>query len=334
MDEHALARSAAISLEEISRVRFVVDTPFNRQSTLIKPSHFPSPFDKVVGNDYMFVTTIGNDILGVSTKVSGEAATVELSIFVPSGNQRLADMAEVEHELKRRLGLSMCVDGYATLWSRDPILSKLPGTMLGARPSSPFSVFQFLVICVLLQNTIVRRTVQMANALAVNLGRAFRFPSGEIVYGICEPERVLEFGEANLRELRLGYRAKVLTRIAKHFADDHGLEQKLLALVHEPEKLRLAALDIYGVGPASAGYLLFEWFKYPNDFQYVSPWERKILSRLLFERDNISSDEIIDFCIARWSPYTMMAVHALFESVFWYRKNGDGPEWLDELIRL
>jgi len=240
----------------------------------------------------------------------------------------------IEDELARRLGLTVDIGGYEEIWTADPILSRLPDEMCGARPASPFSLYEFLVICTVLQNTTVRRSVQMAEALAHNLGKAHQFPDGTILYGFWEPADLVELGESRLRELRLGYRAKSLVRFSEQFCTKPNLESELLDVPIDPDRLCTRVREIYGVGPASAAYIMFEWFKCIDEFQHVSPWERKILSKLLFDKHDTSATEMIQFCRNRWAPYTMLAVHAVFESVFWRRVQGYGPEWLDELIRL
>ena len=35
--------------------------------------------------------------------------------------------------------------------------------------------------------------------------------------------------------------------------------------------------------------------------------------------------ELVAECHGRWTPFTMLAVHAVFESVFWKRTQGEGP---------
>jgi 3-methyladenine DNA glycosylase/8-oxoguanine DNA glycosylase len=253
---------------------------------------------------------------------------------MPEAHTPPHDLRAIEDELARRLGLTVNIDGYEKIWESDPILSRLPDEMRGARPASPFSLYEFLVICTVLQNTTVRRTTLMASALAHNLGRAYRFPDGTILHGFCEPADLVQHGEARLRELRLGYRAKSLVRFSEQFRTQPDMETELLGLRTDPDRLRARAKEIYGVGPASAAYIMFEWFKCIDEFNHVSPWERKILSKLLFGSYDTPAMDIIRFCRNRWAPYTMLAVHAVFEAVFWRRVQGQGPEWLDELIRL
>lgn len=309
--------------------------PFNARTTIHKPSHFPSPFDLVDGHSYVFVTRIRNEVVGARATYGSDGRALTVAVYVSEGVGRSGVMApDVRGELSRRLGLQLDTSGFGGIWKGDSILSRLAPEMLGARPSSPFSLYEFLVICTLLQNTTVRRTVQMANALATVLGQPCVFPDGTVLTGFWTPDALVRLGEPALRELKLGYRAKSLYRLSAQFAESPTLESDLLAAAHEPDSLRSSLRSLYGVGPASCGYVMFEWFKCLDEFTHVSPWERKILSMLLFDAPDAEAPKLLAFCQDRWRPWTMLAVHAVFESVFWRRLCGSGPSWLDDLIRL
>lgn len=308
--------------------------PFNPRTTLCKPSHFPSPFDLAKQGEYLFLTRVGSNEIGCRATYTEGAGSIVLYIFIPKNHTLPHDMKPIQNELARRLGLMVNIDSYDNIWYTDPILSCLPDEMRGARPASPFSLYEFLVICTLLQNTTVRRTVQMAKDLAHNLGGSYQFPDGTILYGFWNPSELIKFGESQLRDLRLGYRSKSLVRFSEQFHAQPDLEAKLLDMRSDPDSLHAHIREIHSVGPASAGYIMFEWFKFVDEFNHVSPWERKILSKLLFDNFDIPATDIIQYCRKRWAPYTMLAVHAVFEAIFWCRVQGKGPEWLDELIRL
>jgi len=323
----------AAELVEITRHSYRPTRPFDAATTLHKPSHFPSPFERTKPGEYLFMTRVGTQVIGGHARFPDSGNQVELVLFAPSTNiSEPVDM--ITGEIARRLGLTMPIRGYDKLWDADPILSTLPAPMRGARPSSPFSLYEFLVICTLLQNTTVGRTVSMARALADRLGVRYRFATGDILSSFWTPAQLTALGEAALRELRMGYRAKMLVRTAEHFHTQPDLETDLLHMTSEPQQLRKQLNAIYGVGPASVGYIMFEWFKTVDSFEHVSPWELKILSKLLFDTMDTAADQLLSFTRDRWSPYTMLAVHAVFEAIFWRRAQGQGPEWLDELIRL
>ena len=333
-EPHRVKHTHPARLVEVGRRAYTVTGPFNPRTTLHKPSHFPSPFEVAKRGEYVFLAGVGRRKIGGRATYREGGRRVELRIYLPERRLRPDNLQAIQDELARRLGLTLACTGYEKIWDSDPILGRLPDEMRGARPATPFSLYEFLVICTVLQNTTVRRTVQMASTLAHNLGRAYQFPEGPLLHGFWKPADLVKFGESSLRELRLGYRAKNLVRFSEQFRADPGLEAELLGLRDNPDSLRARVKTIYGVGPASAAYIMFEWFKCIDEFHYLSPWERRILSKLLFDRSDTPASDIVQFCRDRWTPYTMLAVHAVFEAIFWRRVQGQGPDWLNELIRL
>lgn len=313
---------------------FTVEAPFDAEATLNKPSHFPSPIEARGNRVYQFVAEVCGFTCGCTVEYEDERNDVNITLYQPQGSDTdKVDYSLAIAEIQRRLGLKADLEGYEAIWRRDAILSALPCRMIGARPSSPFSLFEFLIICTLLQNTGVRRTVQMMNTLTLQFGTRYILPSEHVIWGLGRPSQLAQVGEARLREQKLGYRAKTLTRLAQFFIDRPTFADDLLT---EPDPAVYVQMlrSIYGVGPASVGYIGFEWLKSLDLFDHVSPWEHRILSRALLGSQDMNSLELIHFCKERWAPFTMLAVHALFESIFWQREKGGGPEWLDALIRL
>lgn len=320
-----------IALKQKWHRTFDVSEPFSFRTTMRKPSHFPTPLELFPDDDtYMVAAYVDENLLGVRAQ-RNRPREVEITLYTESdlGASQL-DAAALE--MARRLGLTVAVDGFSEVWARDDLLRSLDKELMGGRPSMPHSLYHFLVICVLLQNTQVRRTVQMTGVLLSEFGTAVVFPGGETIPVFGTPEQLADAPEAMLRDLKLGYRAKSIHRLSNQFAADPTIEQSLLRLVDATE-LRQALLALYGVGPATAGYLSFEWFKNCNDLVHMSPWEAKILGRILFGEE-VVTERLIAEIHDRWEPFTMLATHAVFESIFWMRTTGAGPDWLEPLIRL
>lgn len=309
-----------------------VDGPFHPRTTLIKPSHFPSPFDAQADGEYRAVTFVDGCPTGLRASFTPDAPTVRLEIYLPDGAE--TDPTTAAAVLRARLGLDLDLPGYADLCVGDEVLSRLPAAMRGARPSSPWSLYEYLSIGTVLQNTTVARTVQMAGALARLLGTWYRFPDDVVLAGFWRPGDVVDLGEPALREAKLGYRAKTLNRLGAQFLAEPDLESRLRAMSGDAQALRTGLRSLYGVGPATTGYLMFDVFKSLDELSHLPPWEAKILGRLLFDDPDAAPADTVAWCHQRWAPYTMLATHAVFETVFWHRATGNGPAWLDELIRL
>jgi 3-methyladenine DNA glycosylase/8-oxoguanine DNA glycosylase len=324
--------TSVTKLREIADVVHPVEPPFRFTTKVRKPSRFPTPLEIFDGDSrYLFMTEVAGKMIGCEI-ADDRGTSVRVRLHLAEGED-VQDADAVLREVERRLGLDADLHGLPDLWRADPLLSTLPRELLGGRPSAPHSLYAFLMLCVVLQNTSVRRRVQMMDALISRFAHQFEFPSGEILPGLWRPEELFDVPETELRELKLGYRAKTIRRLSDQFTGEPRLEQTLLEKAAD-EDLAVALGALYGVGPAASGYVMYAWFKRVDYLVHISPWERKILSRLIVGDEDHATEELIRLARARWSPYCMQAVHAIFESVFWRRMGGGGPTWLDELIRL
>jgi len=136
--------------------------------------------------------------------------------------------------------------------------------------------------------------------------------------------------EQELREIKLGYRAKFIKRLTEQFVKKEINEFELRKL--SKEQIKEKALKLYGVGPASVEYLLFEDFYFLDSLKTIPPWEQKILSKLLFNKTLVSVDKIHNF-FKRFRGFEKLASHYLWEDLFWKRKHKH-IEWLEKEIRL
>lgn len=142
-----------------------------------------------------------------------------------------------------------------------------------------------------------------------------------------------EISEEDLRKLKLGYRAKSIKRIDEAFRTNQINE--LVMRAKPPDEQKTELLKLYGVGPATVWYLLFDVFHYYDAFSHISPWEQKIYSKLFFNQDPKNSVEIAKLLayFEKFKPYRQLAVHYIWEELWWKRKNESIP-WLEKLIRL
>ena len=96
-----------------------------------------------------------------------------------------------------------------------------------------------------------------------------------------------------------------------------------------------ALLQLYGVGPATVWYLLFDVFHRWDFFDHISPWEQKIYSKLLFDADPeepVPVEQLLKY-FERYGNYRQLAVHYIWEDVWWRRKHESVP-WLEKLIKV
>ena len=86
-------------------------------------------------------------------------------------------------------------------------------------------------------------------------------------------------------------------------------------------------LKLYGVGPATVWYLLFDVF-HRWDFLITSlPGNKKIYSKLFFDKDPetpVPVEKLLKH-LEKYDEYKQLAVHYIWEDLWWKRKNESIP---------
>lgn len=320
-----------LDLRPVATARLLPSSPFNFEATVHKPSWFPAPVEAYEPGRFWQTTLWEGQPLGLRLVDLGsiDAPAIELTVFA---RRPLADAtcAALVNEVRWRFDMDADLSEFERQCGADPLLAPALARWRGMRSKASGSLYETLVICVVLQNAAVRRTVQMMTALLKRFGSLAHFDGREL-YAFWLPQALAAASEEELRSLKLGYRARFLHRLSQDFASGAVDEAAMRGL--DKEAARREPLKLYGIGPASVWYLLFEVFRHYDALDYVSPWEQRIYSRLFFGEELVPPERILEEAKRRWGPWRKLAVHYLFEDLFWRRKN-EPVEWLEELIRL
>ena len=304
--------------------------PFHFEGTVFKPSHFPSKDNAFDAGCYWQTVNFRGEPFGIRlTPADEDTDTLELAIY-GKPKTRSDDLDAIENELHWRFDLDADLTEFSSRFSTDPLLGPAIDRWRGMRVSCAYSLYESLIIAVVLQNATVRRSVQMLDSLFGSYGTIVRFDGREL-FAFWTPDEISSISEEELRSLKLGYRAKSIQRMTAYIAEGHIDEVALRGL--DKDVVLSALLKLWGIGPASAGMLLFEVFHHYDAFDVISPWEQKIYSRLLFSAEQVPRDQILRHVRNRWSNWRMLASHYIFEDLFWQRRTNDFP-WLEQLIRL
>ena len=172
----------------------------------------------------------------------------------------------------------------------------------------------------------------MFHALLEKYGTLLQY-DGKELWCFWQPGALKNVSEEDLRGLKVGYRARSIKKIDDYFINGLIDENKLRGKNAEIQRNEL--LKLYGVGPATVWYLMFDVFHRWDTFEHVSPWEEKIYTKLFFDKDPqkpIAVDKILKY-ISRFKPFRALAVHYIWEDLWWRRKNESIP-WLEKLIRV
>ena len=322
MSEMALSTSHEIKLRPTA--------PFHFDGTMHKPSHFPSAGSIWEPGTLWVTQRMGDDLVGLKLQNAGtvDVPLVRLMIFADRP-LTTDEITAVGDEVAYNFDLYVDLAPFNAILQSDELMQPVLSRWRGMRITGS-SLYESLIIYIVLQNATVRRSVQMLDNLFRVYGTLLRF-DGQALYSFWSPGVLDAALEEDLRALKVGYRAKSLKRISSQFA--HGkVDAKALRRLSS-EELKRELLKFYGVGPATAWYLMFEVFHRYDAFEHVSPWEQRIYSRLLFDEELVPAEQILAEVEGRWGCWKMLAAHYLLEDLFWRREHEPVP-WLEELIRL
>jgi len=304
--------------------------PFNFEKTIHKPSNFSTKDVAIKKNCIHFTTNYRKVPCGIKILNLGTVSEPLLEVSVYFENKNAEEfIREIFDEIIFRFDMLFDINVFYDDVKKDPILSPLINEYRGMRVKTGYSLYEYLTTTVLLQNATVGRTIQMSNNLYERYGTQIVFDGVEL-FCYWHPSELCNKTIDELKEAKVGYRAKTLLKQAIQFAD-LNYEDVVLNKKSKSE-METFLNSIYGVGPASIWYVLFDKFHYYDKLDKISPWEQKIYSRMLFDQELVPSDIIIKDVDKRWGKWKMLAVHYIFEDLFWKK---DLPEnhWLEELIR-
>jgi len=269
--------------------------------------------------------------LGLRFKNGGTTNKPRVGLTVFSRN-RLSEayLDELVAEIRWRYNFDQDISQFTKNYASDKHLRGPIRRWKGMKPVAANSLYESLMIYITLQNATVRRTVQMLENLFQRFGQKASF-DGRTLSVFWPPDAIVRSTVDELRTLKVGYRAKSIMRISEQFA---GGAIDGIALRGSPKEVAVRELDkLYGIGPASIQGILFEDFYFLDEFNLVPPWERKIMSRLLFGKRLVSAERILHFFRERYAGYGFIAFHYVWEDLFWRRKH-ERIEWLEREIRL
>jgi hypothetical protein len=108
---------------------------------------------------------------------------------------------------------------------------------------------------------------------------------------LWQPKAFRKVSEEELRELKVGYRAKFLTRLSEDFACGTIDEIKLRAL--ELKSARKELIKLYGVGPETARILSYAACHRAEGLQHIAPRQQKIYSRIFYNKPLVPTRKIL-----------------------------------------
>jgi 3-methyladenine DNA glycosylase/8-oxoguanine DNA glycosylase len=304
--------------------------PYNFDANFHKPSHFPSSDNIWEKGNYWISMVWRGQYLGLKFENLGAINEPKIRVGIYSQKTLSEDFVEeLIPEIRWRFNFDSDISEFSEKYKTDKVLGSLIKKWKGMKPIAANSLYETLIIYIVLQNATVKRSVQMLENLFERFGKRIKYDQ-KILSTFWEPKKMARSSEQELRYLKVGYRAKFLMEISEQFAnkeiDEFGLRKM------SEEEVKKEMLKLYGIGPASLEYLLFEDFYFYDALATIPPWEQKIMSKLIFNKDLVSTKKIVAF-FSRLEGWEKLAFHYIWEDVFWKRKY-EHIEWLEKEIRL
>lgn len=321
-------------LDNKTTIEIIPTSPFHFDSTFYKPGHFPSNDTKWEPGKRWQTMLWRGEKLGLVYENASTRLKPKVKIKIFSAKHLTENFLEdLKQEIIWRFNLDLDLADFYKDVGKDPLLAPIIKKFSGLRPMHYGSLYEYLIIDIVLQNTVVRRSVSMLQSLFETYGDLLKYDNQKF-WCYWEPKVLAKADEQELRDLKVGYRAKSLIRVSKPFADGEIDELKLRNRSKEEQEKTL--ISLYGIGPASAGYIMFDAFHHWDCLRNISPWEQKIYTRIFFNKDHEKELVTVTKMLKRfekWGKWKALAVHYVWEDIWWKRRN-EHILWLEKLIRL
>jgi len=320
-------------LGKTNTVEITPSAPFAFDPTFHRPDHFTSG-DNLWEPGTRWQTLNWQGIpLGLKFVSNGTVDSPRIILEIFSERQLPGPVIDsLVDEIKFRYNLDLDLTGFYKWLQKNALLVPIIERLRGIRPGHPSSLYEYLIIGIVLQNAAVRRSIQMFQVLLENYGTLLEF-DGKKLWCYWIPGGLKDVSEEELRALKVGYRAKFIKRIDDYFAQGLIDEEELRKEDRDTQMKEL--LKLYGVEPATVWYLLFDVFHHWDFFNHISRWEQKIYSKLFFDKeleDPVPVDKLLKY-FERYGKYKQLAVHYIWEDLFWRRESEHIP-WLEKEIRI
>lgn len=308
-----MAKTTKLNHKEVIEIK--PTSPFAFDPTFHKPDHFTSGDNYWEKGVRWQTWNWQGECLGLKFEDKGNVDEPRIAVSVYSQKLLTKELVDsLIEEVRYSYNLNLDLTDFYKRFKDDKVLGSIIKRWRGMRPGHPSSLYEYLIIGIVLQNATVRRSIQMFKALLENYGTLLEF-DGKQLWCFWKPGRLNNVSEEELRALKVGYRAKSIKVIDDQF--DNGLLDEMELRKKDRETQMKELLKIYGVGSATVWYLLFDVFHHWDFFNHVSPWEQKIYSKVFFDQDPENPVFVKDILkhFEKFGDYKQLAVHYIWEDL-------------------
>jgi len=312
-----------MKLKQIHQTTIEPKAPYNFKYSVQNPSYFPTNLHRETASTKWFTMRWQGKPLGVRLANKGAVGKPVVELTIYATETLCVDL--VLKELEYRFEWFEDYSEFYALVKNDSKLAPLLPKFKGMRTLCAEGLYDYLMIAIPIQNANAKWSAKMMRAMLENYGDLLEFDNQQL-YCFWSPERLLKVPEAELRALKVGYRAKSFLRASQDFLKLDEFEMRNL----DNAALKKTLLSIYGVGPASLDYLMQDVFHRRDALNTVPPWEAKIYSRIL-GINSVDASRILDFVKQRYGRWRAIAMHYLFMDLSWRHKE-KRIDWLEKLL--
>jgi 3-methyladenine DNA glycosylase/8-oxoguanine DNA glycosylase len=297
-----------IQLTEVDEFELIPHPSVNFRLSFWKPSHFPTRLE--IHSEKTTWRTFVIDAMPCGVRVENRGATWHCTVFSVKEQWSCEKLPTLIARMRNAYGLDDDYADFIQICQRDTRLSRIIGPFAGMRSSCPENLFELSVLTVLLQNTTMKRSRDMLDAVLRLAGETVEYDGVQLLC-FCTPESLLKLGTEHLRnEAKVGYRDKVLISIAEFFTGK-PMEYRGQA----PDELLTLLCQIKGVGPYTAGIVAASVFHDQSAYG-LDVWNKKIIKEALSLAMDMPDSELKKYLTAHFAPCEGLVVEILVENHF------------------
>lgn len=316
-----------MKLTKSKTIHFRPSQPFSFEKTFYKPSHFPSKLELYSKADKSYYISLSWNSKLFGVKFTDRGKEISISLF-SNKTIGIQDFREIISELDYRFSLSMEYINFYQKYSTDKFLRNSIKRIKGKHISTNYSLYHHLIVSIFLQNTTIKRTISMCESVLEKYGTKIHFANIELV-AMWEPKD-FKATEEDLRNLKLGYRAKSILKVTDFFTKNN-LNENLLRYL-DTKMLVRELLKIYGVGKQTVFYLTLSQFQRTEYLKHIPLWERRIISKYIFNKQLLDEKEILEWFKSRYKKWCGYALSLIWEDIFYQHKKTPFP-WLIKILK-
>ncbi len=154
-----------MKLHKIKTIEISPSVPFCFDATFHKPDHFTSGDNCWEPGIRWQTWAWSGKCLGLKFQDKGTLVKPRLQVDIYA-DQKLPDpmLASLIDEIKYRYNLDLDLTDFYKTFGKDVVLGPIIKRWRGMRPGHPSSLYEYLMIGIVLQNATVRRSIQMFKA--------------------------------------------------------------------------------------------------------------------------------------------------------------------------